>query len=65
MATKSGLSQAVDMIGGGITETLKMNLGQEPLDLDALTKVDGYLLRFFEQNLRPQQDSEERKDNPP
>ena len=50
-AGKTGLTQACSMIGEAITETLRQNLGDMPLDLDAFRKLDGVLLKFYEQNL--------------
>lgn len=40
------------MISTAITETLKMNLGNDALDLEAFNKIDALLLSFYEQNLQ-------------
>ena len=40
------------MISTAISETLKMNLGNDALDLDAFQKIDALLLQFYEQNLQ-------------
>lgn len=47
-AAKQGLSQACSMIGEAITHTLKTNMGDQPLDIDAFRKLDGVLLKFYE-----------------
>ena len=47
------------MIGNEITETLRLNLGSEPLNLDAFRRIDASLLNFYKQNLEP---AEEGKD---
>ena len=52
VATKAGLSQGVNMINNEITETLRLNLGNDALNLDAFRRVDASLLQFYEQNLQ-------------
>jgi len=47
-ASKSGLNTGVSMIGKEITETLRMNLGSDPLDIEALRKADAVLLLFYQ-----------------
>ena len=39
------------MITNELTETLRVNLGSDPLTLDAFRKIDGCLLQFFDRNL--------------
>ena len=46
-ATKSGLSQGAHMIGNEITETLRLNLGSDPLNIDAFRRIDASLLNFY------------------
>ena len=47
------------MICNEITETLRVNLGSDPLTLDAFRKIDGCLLQFFDKNLSaPEGDAE-------
>jgi len=36
------------MIGEAITHTLKLNMGDQPLDIEAFRKLDGVLLKFYE-----------------
>ena len=50
-AAKSGLNQGVNMICNEITETLRLNLGSDALNLDAFRRIDASLLQFYEQNL--------------
>ena len=52
------------MICNEITETLRLNLGSEALNLDAFPKIDASLLQFYEQNLQQPEDPEEAKDKP-
>lgn len=40
------------MISNELTDTLRMNLGQEALNLESFSKVDATLLQFYEHNLR-------------
>ena len=40
------------MINNEITETLRLNLGNDALNLDAFRRVDASLLQFYEQNLQ-------------
>jgi len=47
-AAKTGLSQGVQMIGNEITETLRLNLGSDALNLEAFRRIDASLLSFYE-----------------
>ena len=47
------------MISTAISETLKMNLGNDALDLEAFQKIDALLLQFYEQNLQTAADTTE------
>ena len=59
---KDGLTQAVSMISQALTHTIKLNLGMQPLDLNAFRKLDGVMLSFYEQNLaQPEEPKEESK----
>ena len=52
---KSGLNQGCGMISNEITETLRLNIQNEPLNLASLEKIDAILLSFYKQNLsRPE-----------
>lgn len=42
--TKDGLTQAVSMISQALTNTIKLNLGLQPLDLNTFRKLDGVML---------------------
>ena len=44
---KTGLKQGCGMIGNEITETLRLNVQNEPLNLHALEKIDAILLSFY------------------
>lgn len=44
---KSGLVQGCGMISNEITETLRLNIQNEPLNLQSLEKVDAILLSFY------------------
>ena len=50
-ADESGLNQGINMICNEITETLRLNLGSDALNLDAFSRIDPSLLQFYEQNL--------------
>lgn len=43
-ANKTGLNTGVSMICNEITETLRLNIGADALDLDAFRKIDASLL---------------------
>ena len=47
-AAKAGLNQGVNMICNEITETLRLNLGNDALNLDAFRRIDASLLQFYE-----------------
>ena len=38
---------------GGISETLKMNMGSDPLNAQSFDKIDAILMQFYRQNLAP------------
>ena len=57
-ASKTGFSQAIDMINNAVTETIRANLGFSGLDLNAFRKLDGVLLKFYDQNLSSGSDPE-------
>ena len=44
---KTGLKQGCGMISNEITETLRLNVQNEPLNLHALEKIDAILLSFY------------------
>lgn len=45
------------MINNEITETLRLNVQNEPLNIHALEKIDAILLSFYKQNLATQEAS--------
>ena len=47
------------MICNEITETLRLNLGSDALNLDAFRRIDASLLQFYEQNLHQEEDNGE------
>ena len=47
------------MICNEITETLRLNLGNDALNLDAFRRIDASLLQFYEQNLQSEADAGE------
>ena len=42
------------MITNGISETLRLNIASDPLDVNAFEKIDALLMQFYNQNLNPQ-----------
>ena len=53
---KSGLTNAISMINTGISETLRLNIANDPLDVNTFEKVDAVLMQFYNQNLNAQGD---------
>lgn len=47
------------MICNEITETLRLNLGSDALNLDAFRRIDASLLQFYEQNLHQEEENAE------
>ena len=48
------------MVCNEITETIRINMGQDPLNLPAFRRIDASLLSFYEQNLaQPEVEGEE------
>ena len=60
VASKTGLNQGANMICNEITETLRINMGQDILDLDAFPRIDACLLQFYEANLAAPINEEEK-----
>lgn len=55
---KAGLANGVSVIGNELTETLRMNLGMDPLNLAAFGKIDATLLQFYHKNMAPSEEAE-------
>ena len=43
-AEKMGLENAISMITNGISETLRLNIASDPLDVNAFEKIDALLM---------------------
>ena len=52
------------MICNEITETLRLNLGSDALNLDAFRRIDASLLQFYEQNLHQEEENAEESKAP-
>mmetsp|Transcript_42840 Transcript_42840/g.56626 ORF Transcript_42840/g.56626 Transcript_42840/m.56626 type:complete len:117 (+) Transcript_42840:543-893(+) len=52
------------MISEAITHTIRLNLGSQALNLDAFRKLDGVLLKFYEQNLMQKNEVREESKTP-
>ena len=45
------MKNAIGLIKSEISETLRINLGHDPLDAASLEKTDAILMQFYKENL--------------